>query len=55
MAEEIEMGGVMNPSAINVAQPMIAGKIVQLTLYLRTNAYSAKIPPSPRLSAFNAK
>src|SRR4051812_37519311 len=54
-ADEIEIGGVINPSAINDAQPISAGMIVHFALYLRTNAYNAKIPPSPLLSAFSAR
>jgi hypothetical protein len=47
MAEVTEMAGVINPSEISVAHPMIAGKITHPALYLLTNAYNAKIPPSP--------
>ncbi len=54
-ADEIEIGGVINPSAIKDAQPINAGIIVHFALYLLTNAYNAKIPPSPLLSAFKAR
>ena len=54
-AEDIEIGGVIKPSAINAAHPINAGIIVHLALYLRTNANNAKIPPSPLLSAFKAR
>src|SRR5215203_505882 len=55
IAEVTLMAGVMKPSEIRVAHPMIAGKITQLALYRLTKAYKAKIPPSPLLSALNAK
>ena len=54
-AEEIEMAGVMNPSAINVAQPMRAGMMIHLAFFSFSKANSAKIPPSPLLSALSAK
>ena len=54
-AEEIEMAGVINPSARRVAQPINAGIITHLIRFAFNSAKSAKIPPSPLLSAFNAK
>ena len=54
-AEDIEMAGVMKPSAISVAQPMSAGMIIHLYFLFFKSAKSAKIPPSPLLSALSAK
>ena len=54
-AEEIEMAGVIKPSAISVAQPMSAGIMIHLSLRFFNNANKAKIPPSPLLSALSAK
>ena len=54
-AEEMEMAGVMNPSARSVAQPMSAGITIHFAFFSFNKAYKAKIPPSPLLSAFNAK
>ena len=54
MAEATEIGGVMMPSANNVAAPSIAGKYNQCR-YRHTNAYREKIPPSPLLSACNVR
>jgi hypothetical protein len=55
IADVTEIAGVINPSEISVAQPMMAGKITQPALYLLTSAYNAKIPPSPLLSAARAR
>ena len=54
-ADEIEIAGVMNPSAKSVAQPINAGMITHLIRRFFNKANNAKIPPSPLLSAFNAK
>ena len=54
-AEEMEMAGVMNPSASKVAQPMSAGITTQRTFRSFSKAKRAKIPPSPLLSALSAK
>ena len=54
-AEEIEMAGVINPSAISVEHPIKAGMIIQRYLRSFKSANKAKIPPSPLLSAFKAK
>ena len=51
IAEATDMGGVIIPSANNVAPPSIAGTYNHLTCILRTSAYKEKIPPSPLLSA----
>ena len=53
-AEEIDIAGVIKPSAIKVEQPIRAGRITHLRLFFN-KANKAKIPPSPLLSAFNAK
>ncbi len=45
------MVGVIIPSAIKAAPPIIAGKTNHF-FCRRTNAYKEKIPPSPLLSAF---
>ena len=50
MAEVIDIGGVIMPSASKAAPPMMAG-IMSHRFCRLTNAYSAKIPPSPLLSA----
>ena len=54
-ADEIEMAGVINPSAINEAQPINVGTIIHLAFLSFNKAYKAKMPPSPLLSAFSAK
>ena len=54
-ADEIEMAGVIKPSAISVAQPMSAGIMIHLIFFFLSKANKAKIPPSPLLSAFSAK
>src|SRR6476646_792751 len=54
MADETEIGGVIIPSASSVPAPTIQGRYSH-RLYLRTNAYREKIPPSPRLSAWSVK
>jgi len=51
IADVIEIGGVIMPSASNAAPPIIAAITNHLFLLL-TSAYNEKIPPSPRLSAF---
>src|SRR4030095_736310 len=51
IAEVIEIGGVIIPSASNAAPPIMAA-ITSHLLLLRTSAYKEKMPPSPRLSAF---
>ena len=48
------MGGVITPSARRVAAPIIAGTVSHFACLL-TRAKSAKIPPSPRLSARRIK
>ena len=53
-AEEMEIGGVIKPSAMSDAHPNNAGIKVHFALYRRTIAYKAKIPPSPLLSALSA-
>ncbi len=54
-AEEMEIAGVIKPSARSVAQPIRAGIMTHLTLFAFSNAKRANIPPSPLLSAFSAK
>ena len=54
-AEEIEIAGVINPSANKVEQPIKAGIITHFMRRDFNKAKSAKIPPSPLLSAFKAK
>ena len=54
-AEDMEIAGVINPSAIKVAQPINAGIITQRTRLVLSKANKAKIPPSPLLSALSAK
>ena len=51
IADETDMGGVIIPSANNVAPPSMAGNTSQGFLLPRTKAYKEKIPPSPLLSA----
>ena len=51
MADVIEIGGVIMPSASKAAPPIMAA-ITSHFLLLLTSAYKEKIPPSPRLSAF---
>lgn len=55
MADEIEMDGVINPSAIKVPQPTTAGMISHFAFRFLKSAYKANIPPSPLLSAFRAR
>src|SRR5690349_5398417 len=55
MADVTLNAGVMKPSEISVQQPIIAGKMTHLALYLLTSAYNANIPPSPLLSALSAR
>ena len=50
MADVMEIGGVMIPSAKSAAPPIMAG-ITSHFFRRLTNAKSEKIPPSPRLSA----
>ncbi len=50
-ADVMEMGGVIIPSASKAAPPTMAGKTSHF-FRLRTSAYKANVPPSPRLSAF---
>ena len=50
MADVMEMGGVIIPSASREAPPIIAGMTSHFFLLL-TRAKRAKVPPSPRLSA----
>ena len=52
MAEATEIGGVIMPSAIKAAPPIMAGITSHLFCRL-TNVYKEKIPPSPLLSALN--
>ena len=54
IAEVIEMGGVIIPSANNEAPPIMAGITSHFFLRL-TRANNAKVPPSPRLSAFKTR
>ena len=54
IADVIEMGGVIIPSASNAAPPIMAA-ITSHFLLLLTRAYKENIPPSPRLSAFNVR
>jgi len=54
IAEVIEIGGVIIPSANNAAPPIIAA-ITNHRLLLLTRAYKEKMPPSPRLSAFKVR
>ena len=49
-AEVTVIGGVIMPSAIIAAPPIIAGMTSHFRRR-RTRAYKAKVPPSPRLSA----
>ena len=53
-ADVMEMGGVIIPSANSAAPPSIAGKASHF-FRRRTNAYKAKVPPSPLLSALSIK
>ena len=53
-AAVIEIGGVIIPSASNAAPPTMAGKTSHFFWRL-TNAYNAKVPPSPRLSALKTR
>ncbi len=53
-ADVTDIGGVIMPSASSVAPPTIAGNTVHLPC-LRTCAKSAKVPPSPLLSAFSVR
>ena len=46
---------MINPSAIKVAQPIKAKIITQEVFLFFNKAKSAKIPPSPLLSALSAK
>ena len=55
MAEEILMAGVINPSEISVAHPIMARYTTHFALYRLTSAYRANIQPSPLLSAFSAR
>ena len=50
MAEVMEMGGVIIPSANRAAPPIMAGSTNHF-FCLRTNVYKLKMPPSPLLSA----
>ena len=54
-ADDIEMAGVIKPSAISVAQPIRAGIMIHFNLLFLSKANNAKIPPSPLLSALSAK
>ena len=54
-AEDIDIAGVMNPSAIRVEHPINAGIIIHRYLLSFRRANKANIPPYPLLSAFNAK
>ena len=54
IADVIEIGGVIIPSASNDAPPIIAGITSHFRLLL-TRAYKAKVPPSPLLSALKIK
>ncbi len=52
IAETTVMAGVITPSANNMAPPIMAKTNTHLARF-RINAKSAKIPPSPLLSALN--
>ena len=54
-AEEIEIAGVINPSANKVEQPIKAGIITHFIRLDFNKAKRAKIPPSPLLSELSAK
>ena len=54
-ADDIEMAGVIKPSAMSVAQPIRAGIMIHFNLLFLSKANNAKIPPSPLLSALSAK
>ena len=54
IAEVMEIGGVIIPSANNAAPPIIAGITSHRRLRL-TRAYKANVPPSPLLSALKIK
>ena len=46
MADEIEMDGVINPSAIKVPQPTIAGMISHLAFFfLKVHIRQISLPP----------
>ena len=55
MADEIDIGGVIKPSANNAEQPINAAIKGHFAGCFFTNAYKEKIPPSPLLSAFKAR
>ena len=46
-ADKIDIGGVINPSAISAEQPKNAATKGHLNFCSFTKAYKAKMPPSP--------
>ena len=47
IADEMDIAGVIKPSAIRVAQPMSEGTIIHAGPRFFSLAYNANIPPSP--------